>query len=89
MRLGTPHTIDVPFVFGTLDTFRLTDLTAPDAVAVSQRMQHAWAEFLRDRTPGADWARYTTEDRAVMLIGAESVLVRDPDRARREAWGPL
>lgn len=73
-RLGTPHTLDVPFVFGTLQDTRITnlDLPAGSADAVSASMQEAWFAFLRDRVPassGVAWPRYSADSRDVALVG--------------------
>jgi para-nitrobenzyl esterase len=92
MRLGTPHTLDVPFVFGTLEHFALTDLVADEtAPAVSRAMQRAWLSFAAERKPelpSADWSSYTTGDRAVMVIDSTVALRRDLDTPQRESWEP-
>lgn len=91
-RLGTPHTVDVPFVFATLPEYALTDLTSPSdgAGAVSEAMQAAWLGFARDGSPalpGVAWPRYEPRDRRVMVIDSEFTVVTDLDARQRDAWG--
>lgn len=90
LRLGTPHTLDVPFVFGTLDQFGLTDLESnPTARSVSDDVQHAWLSFARERRPGIgryEWPRYSIASREVAVLGGAVNILRDPDAPRRWAW---
>ncbi|MFF8814826.1 carboxylesterase/lipase family protein [Streptomyces pactum] len=88
-RLGACHTLEIPFVFGTLGTA----LTGPDAPAgLSDRMRGAWTAFARDGRPGTAggqlpaWPPYGTE-RAVLRLGDGPATVRrDPARAERLLW---
>jgi carboxylesterase type B len=48
-RLGTPHTLDVPLVFGNRDAYGLTKLGDSDtARELSTTMQGAWLGFAAD-----------------------------------------
>ena len=91
LHLGTPHTLDVPFVFGTLDEFPLTDLAADDtATEVSISIQGAWLAFARGRKPllsDGTWGRYTKADRNVMVIDRQLTIASDLDGDQRKAWG--
>jgi para-nitrobenzyl esterase len=92
-RLGAPHTIDVPFVWGTLDQFALTALVSPgddSAVALSRTIQNAWLSFAKKRTPLVDevgWAPYSPRAREVLVFDRACSLERDPGGRQREAWG--
>jgi para-nitrobenzyl esterase len=92
-RLGTPHTLDVPFVFGNLQEYALTNLESPDgssARSVSEVIQSAWLAFARDHkpaVPGLTWKQYDTADRHILIIDRTLTVERDPDADQRKAWG--
>lgn len=53
--LGACHSLELAYVFGTVDRIPLTGRSL-DRLAVSRRMMHAWASFARDGDPG--WTRW-------------------------------
>ncbi|WP_424642913.1 carboxylesterase/lipase family protein [Embleya sp. AB8] len=92
-RLGSPHVIDVPFVFGTLDTPLGRWLTGGVPVAareLSGRIQQAWAAFVAGGAPAADglpeWPPYDPTERRTMVLDVPATVVGDPDREERRVW---
>lgn len=92
-RLGSPHAIDIPFVFGTLDTPLgrwLTGGVPPAARELSDRIQQAWVAFVKGGPPVADglpaWPRYDPTERRTMLLDVPATVVGDPDREERRVW---
>jgi para-nitrobenzyl esterase len=86
-RLGACHTLEIPFVFDTLDDPWGIDLRGADAPReLAEQVHGAWVEFVRSGTPG--WPAYT-DARNVRRLDIESSLVRDPAAYRRLAWAGL
>ncbi|HEX3515929.1 MAG TPA: carboxylesterase family protein, partial [Trebonia sp.] len=83
-RLGACHTLEVPFVFDTLDDPWGIELRGPDAPrALADQMHAAWVRFVSSGDPG--WPAYG-DTRAVRQLGLGSWLVCDPGAYRRQAW---
>jgi para-nitrobenzyl esterase len=90
-KLGATHGIELPLVFGTLDSptgqYLLRD--TPETRALSQHLIGLWAEFARTGQPrgdGLDWPAYDARDRATLLLSAAQAVLRDPWSAQRRAW---
>jgi para-nitrobenzyl esterase len=98
-RLGAPHGVDVPMVFGTARARRAWQLVgrdpagAADRDALSGRMQAAWAEFARTGDPNhpglPDWPAFDPDRRATMVLDRTPVVRDDPLPAVRRAWDGL
>jgi carboxylesterase type B len=87
--IGSCHAIEVPFVFGTLDS-KGTDAFAgsgPAAEDLAARMQDAWLAFARTGDPG--WPAYDPPTRTTMLFGETDEVFDDPMSAERAAWDGL
>jgi para-nitrobenzyl esterase len=88
-RLGTPHAIDVPFTFDTLEFTNATDRSA-GAHALAATMSAAWAAFAHSGEPAhaslPAWPAYTPEQRATMLLDAECHVANDPGQETRLLW---
>jgi para-nitrobenzyl esterase len=87
--IGACHGLDLPFVFGTLDS-KGADAFAgsgPAAEALAARMQDAWLAFAHTGDPG--WPPYDLTTRPTMLFGDKSEVVDDPMSAERQAWDGL
>ena len=87
--IGSCHGIDLPFVFGTLDS-KGADAFAgsgPAAEALAGRVQDAWLAFARTGDPG--WPAYDPSNRTTMLFGESDEIVNDPMAAERLAWEGL
>ena len=89
--LGSCHSLEIPFVFGTLDK-PYQDRFAGTGAAVlglSDTMMDAWLAFARTGNPSdsrADWVPYDATRRATMVFDKTSGLEDDPYREERVAW---
>ena len=84
--IGACHGLELPFVFGTLDS-KGADAFAgsgPAAEALATRMQDAWLAFARTGDPG--WPGYDPSTRSTMLFGETCEVAGDPMPAERAAW---
>ncbi|MCZ0997464.1 carboxylesterase family protein [Streptomyces mirabilis] len=63
--LGATHSLDIPYVFGTVDRIPLTG-RSPDRHRVSRAMMRAWASFAHTGAPG--WEPWTSAQ-AVHVFG--------------------
>jgi para-nitrobenzyl esterase len=95
-RLGAVHTLEIPFVFNTLDRGAAPELTGgpPEAARpLAERMHRTWAEFARHGDPNNDgipqWDVYEPERRATMVFDVECVIKGDAQRDRRLLWQEL
>lgn len=88
-RLKSIHTIEVPFVFGTMDTAEELLGTGPELDAISDLTMNAWVAFARTGNPNhsgiPDWAPYSTADRGTMLLSDAPRFVSDPPGPELEA----
>jgi len=93
-RVGACHAIEIPFVFGTLrhPLLRLLLGGSRSAEALSRSMRDAWLAFARGGEPGAAgleaWRPYDAQERATMVLGRSSRLVRAPAEDARRFWEP-
>jgi len=58
--LGACHSLDLAYVFGTIDRIPLTGRD-PERVNVSRDMMYTWAHFARHGTPGPGWDTWNPE----------------------------
>ena len=90
-RLGACHAIELPFVFGTFDAplARLSG-DAPEARALSEKVQDAWLSFAKTGKPEAaglpEWPAYNTARRATMVLGATCEVEDGPMEDIRRLW---
>jgi para-nitrobenzyl esterase len=82
-RLRSCHTLEIPFVFDTLEGATLTG-DDPARLALGKTMARAWIAFARDGKPG--WPAYSTTDRATMVFDLDSRVEKDPYAAERKVW---
>ena len=91
-RLKAPHSVDVPFVFDTLDVIGEAH-RKPGAQALADRVSKTWATFARNGDPAHDaippWPAYTAGRRATMLFDDECKVVDDPDGEVRPLWSKV
>ncbi|AKV00387.1 Carboxylesterase type B [Labilithrix luteola] len=92
--LGSPHAMDIPFLFGTYDSMRMMLFlgAGPDRALLSNRMQDAWTSFARRGDPsfdGFDWPRFDVLDQATGVLGNELRVLRPAFRAETDAWSPV
>lgn len=88
-KLKSPHTMCIPFVFGTYDAAALMIGTGADRIALSQKMMGAWTAFARTGVPSADglpaWKPYDGVTRTTMILDNDCRLENDPRKADRLA----
>jgi para-nitrobenzyl esterase len=86
--IGAAHTVEIPAVFGTLDSPYGAELygTPPPlrAVALSDDMGRAWRSFAANGDPG--WPRYDATGQLTRVFGAESTVVRYPEQVSQAIW---
>jgi para-nitrobenzyl esterase len=91
-RLKSPHSVDVPFVFDTLQVIGEAHRKA-GAQALADRVSKTWAAFARNGDPGNEalptWPAYTAGRRATMLLDDECRVVDDPDGEVRPLWSKV
>jgi para-nitrobenzyl esterase len=91
-RLKAPHSMDVPFVFDTLDVIGEAH-RKPHAQDLADRVSATWASFARTGDPGnksiPTWPAYTADKRATMVFNDECRVVGDPDGEVRPLWSRI
>jgi para-nitrobenzyl esterase len=91
--LHTPHTAEVPFVFGTAATAAGLVGTGEDIAPLTRQMMSTWAAFAHTGDPNnallPHWPRYERERRATMLLDRKSRVASNPGGAEREALASL
>ncbi|MFX1323764.1 MAG: carboxylesterase/lipase family protein [Promethearchaeota archaeon] len=93
--LGCPHSIEIPFVFNTLNATGIPDFigTGPEIETFSRKVMDAWIAFARSGNPNhkdiPEWTPYSIEKRATMCLGKESKLVDAAFEKERKAWDGL
>ncbi|MFD8205151.1 carboxylesterase/lipase family protein [Streptomyces sp. NPDC059695] len=81
------HCLDLPFAFDLLDAEGVTAVAGAEPPrALADAMHRAWVAFVTDQDPGADWPRYTSDERATKIWDADSAVAADPVRRVRELW---
>jgi para-nitrobenzyl esterase len=86
--LGATHTLEIPFVFGTVDETAEIVCNAPDRHEVSRQAMGYWVNFARTGNPNgsglAPWPAYSLATRDTMLIDRECRAVSDPNSEGRK-----
>jgi len=89
--MGSPHGVDIPFPFTTIDADEWdTFVSDPEeAMSLASLMQRSWADFATNGVPSLgsqDWPAYNTTERATAILGRDVTIERDPNRQVRQAW---
>ena len=88
-RLKSPHALEIPFVFDTVQTSPLSG-DSPTRFALADKMSRAWIAFARTGNPNhngiPNWPAYSVEQRPTMIFNNECRIENDPYRAERLAW---
>ena len=97
MGIGATHSMDIA---PGLDTYDLSPASFYNGTPmdlqrdIHAKLHGAFAAFARTGDPNHDaigqhWEPFTEETRAVMSVDTACTLLRDPNRARFDAWGDL
>jgi para-nitrobenzyl esterase len=88
-KLKSPHAMDVPFTFNTLDLTNATGGSA-EAQTLADTMSSVWAAFARNGRPDhasiPAWPVYDTENRATLVLDKECRIENDPRGEARRLW---
>ncbi len=91
--LGSPHAIDIGFVFGTHGFSAGSSEffgSGPEAEALTEVVQDAWLKFATDGDPRTDaltdWQPYDSDTRSTALFGEPVAVASDPYSEERAAW---
>lgn len=93
-RMGSPHAIELPYLFGVLNTDKTRDFigTDPANATLSDTVQQLWTSFAATGTPqatGVTWPRYDTTQRPTLILDRTVRVDNDPYPHARQAWGEL
>jgi para-nitrobenzyl esterase len=92
-RMRSPHTSEVPFIFGTADAARACVGAGEDIQPMTERMMACWAAFARHGDPNnatiPPWRPFSDPDRLTMVLGLKSRLALDPGGRARAALEAL
>jgi para-nitrobenzyl esterase len=87
--LKSPHALEIPFVFDTVDTSPLAG-DSPTRHTLADKMSRAWLAFARTGNPNhgglPEWPSYSVEQRPTMIFDNECRVMNDPYRDERLAW---
>ncbi|MFX1479259.1 MAG: carboxylesterase family protein, partial [Promethearchaeota archaeon] len=93
--LGCPHSIEIPFVFNTINATGIPEFIGkgPDIVSLSQKMMDTWITFAHNGNPNHDgipeWPSYDSQKRATLFLGKECKVVNAAFDKERQAWDGL
>lgn len=92
-RYGAPHTLDIPLVFGNLESDDWTRAAAATARPVSEAMMDALIAFARTGDPNLEdrppWPRFDLDRRATMVFDAIIRVEDDPRGRERVLFAPI
>ncbi|OZI31019.1 hypothetical protein CAL29_24025 [Bordetella genomosp. 10] len=91
--LLSPHTSEVPFVFGTTAQAAGMVGNGADLPRITHTVMSAWASFAHTGRPASTtlpaWAAYTEQAGLAMVINDRSRVAEDPDGAQRHVFDEL
>ena len=91
-KLGAPHSLEIPFVFGTLGNKSVDIFPARNAETdkLSLSMMDAWIDFARHGDPNHSgiphWPAFNTKTRATMVFDKETRVENNLFAERNKAW---
>lgn len=88
--MRSPHGLDVPLVFDTVETKRMVLGSGPEPQRLAAVMSKAWIDFARTGDPSQRelaWPSYDATSRQTMIFDTTSHIVSDPDGKLRAFWG--
>lgn len=92
-NFGAAHAMDLPFVFGTVNSPEVIVFTGrdPRRYELADRVMDSWAAFARsgDPTPpeGPRWPHWNAATHPTMELGPDIRVVLDPLSEQRKVWG--
>jgi para-nitrobenzyl esterase len=90
-RMGSYHTLDIPFVFNNVDVGASMTGAGQDRYQLAHVMSAAWAAFARSGNPDhADmphWPVFNPDEYPTMVFGSAISVKNDPNREERLALG--
>jgi para-nitrobenzyl esterase len=91
--LHSPHTLEVPFAFGTTQAAVALVGSGPDIPKLGRNTMARWASFAHTGEPtapdGVKWARYDAANRSTMMLDLESHVASNPGGDARQALDGL
>jgi para-nitrobenzyl esterase len=91
--LRTPHTLEVPFVFGSTEAAVASVGNGPEVAALTRTVQSIWTNFARSGSPQTtatpQWPKYQSQTKPAMMINLESRVAQDPGGVARQAIARL
>jgi para-nitrobenzyl esterase len=94
-RLGAPHALDIPFVFGNLHDKGVKRYTGngEDRRALSNLVQDAWIAFAKSGDPNHPglpaWPVYRADARATLVFDEITTVEDNPRAAERSIWADV
>lgn len=86
-RLRPSHSLDITFMFDTVDLYPGPTGGGPSARALAAKMSRSWSGFARNGNPDTSglphWPAYALDTRATMVFDNESKVVNDLDQEER------
>jgi para-nitrobenzyl esterase len=91
--LRTPHTLEVPFVFGATEAAVASVGSGPEVAALTKTIQSIWTSFARSGSPQSaatpEWPKYQSQTKPAMMINLDSKVAQDPGGVARESIATL
>jgi para-nitrobenzyl esterase len=91
--LQSPHTLEVPFAFGTTDAAAALVGTGPEIPRLVRQTMSRWASFAHHGVPtapdGVKWAPYDASSRSTMMLDVECHIASDPGGEARQVLDDL
>ena len=92
-RMGSYHTLDIPFALYNVDIAASMTGAMQARYELAHKMSAAWAAFARNGDPNhadiPDWPAFDPADYPTMMFGDDVRMVRDPNREERLALAAL
>lgn len=91
--LQSPHTLEVPFAFGTTDAAAALVGSGPHIQKLVSATRSRWTSFARNGVPsapdGVTWTRFDANGRSTMMLDLECHLESNPGGQARQALDGL
>lgn len=89
-KYESPHTLDLPLMFDTVEADRMLLGPGPEPQRVADQMRSAWAAFARTGNPAnrliPHWPAYRPQSRSVMIFDVDSKAVDNPEADLIDSW---